>query len=109
MLSLLLQTTCTRRKLVLLLQHSRTSACRHLTRWRYVVDELVQLLQLVPGDKQFVRVRGDVVAIAPPRLPVVLVAGLVLFRIEDRVFEVMQNVWVFGLDRLAKPLSLRSF
>jgi len=56
-----------------------------------------------------VRVRGDVVAIAPPRLPVVLVAGLVLFRIEDRVFEVMQNVWVFGLDRLAKPLSLRSF
>lgn len=108
-LRLLLQTTGARCKLVLLLQHFRTSACRHVTRWRYIIDQLIQLLQLISGHEQFVRVRGNVVAVTSARLPVVFVAGLVLFRIEDRVLEVVQNVWVFGLDRLAKPLSFRSF
>ena len=66
-LGLLLQPAGPRGELVLLLPRLAPGVERHLAGRREVVDHLAQLVQLLPDGGQFLRIRGQVVAVAPPR------------------------------------------
>ena len=107
-LSLLLQTASPRGELVLLLPLPVPRQLWHLDDGNDTVDLFVQLTQFITNMEETVRVRCDVIAIAPPSFAIMLVLHLMLIWVKDRVLKVIENVWIVSLQCLGQTFALRT-